>query len=182
MAVAIGLNIMADSKIYTVQELKKMSEKQLRRLYSKLSYNARKRIAEVEKAGGRLYGAKEFGKLSDFEKITKGELAKRLAFTSRFLAGNTTVARYNKARAQELEKLHESGFTFINENNLESFREYMKEMRNAGALDGTYDSDSVAESFEEIERKKLDVEQFAQNFMDFGDRYGTFTEFKEDWL
>lgn len=173
---------MANSKIYTVQELKKMSEKQLRRMYSKLSYNARKRIESVEKAGGRLYGAKEFGKLSEQGKITKSELVKRLAFTSRFLAGNTTLARYNKARARELEKLHESGFTFIDENNLEAFREYMKEMRNAGALDGIYDSDSVAESFEEIERKNLDVEQFAQNFMDFGDRYETFMEFTEDWL
>ena len=173
---------MAETKIYTVQELKKMSEKQLRRMYSKLSYNARKRIDAVEKAGGRLYGAKEFGKLSDLGNLTKSELAKRLAFTSRFLAGNTTVSRYNKARAQELEKLHESGFTFVNAENLESFREYMKEMRNAGALDGTYDSDAIAESFEDVERKGLDIEQVAQNFADFGSRYDNFTEFKEEWL
>ena len=172
---------MADSKIYTVQELKKMSEKQLRRIYSKLSYNARKRFEAVEKAGGKLYHGGITEKLSDLGDLTKGELAKNVAFLTRFLAGNTTVALYKKSRALELSTLHQSGFTFVNEENLESFRLFMKEMRNAGALDGTYDSDSVAESFEDVERKKLNAEELAEMFIENGGRYKTWEEFTSVW-
>ena len=173
---------MAERKIFTTQEAMKMSEKELRRRYSRLAYESRKRIEAIAKKGGSLYGANEFTKLLDAKGISKSELAKKLAFTSRFLAGNTTVARYEKARQEELKKLHESGFTFVDRNNLESFRNFMKEMRNAGALDGTYDSDAIAESFEDVERKGLDIEQIAMNFEDFGDRYKTWTEFAEQWL
>lgn len=174
--------MMAKRKIYTVQDARKMSESQLRRQYSKLAYEARKRITSIEKAGGRLYGAGEFGTLSELGKISKSELAKKLAFASRFLAGNTTLTRYEKARERELKKLHESGFDFVNKQNLESFRQFMKEMRNAGALDGSYDSDAIAESFEDVERKGLDVEQIVMNFEDFGERYSTWSEFAEQWL
>ena len=170
------------SKIWTVQELKKMSVKDVRRMYSKMSYTARQRIAQVEKMGGKLYGESESTALSGMQGITKEQLIKKVAFLSRFLSGNTTWARYEESRKHELETLHQSGFTFVNRENLEAFRQFMAMMREAGALDGTYDSDEIAESFEDVEKKNLDVEQVAQAFEDFGGDFKTFKEFSDVWL
>ena len=167
---------MAERQIITSQKAMKMPEKDLRRQYSRLAYEARKRIETVAKKGGTLYGGQEFSKLSDLKGISKSDLAKKLAFTTRFLAGETTWKRYSESRARELETLQKSGFDFVNRQNLESFRNFMKEMRNAGALDGTYDSDKIAESFEDVERQNMDVEALAEKFEEVDGRYDNWAD------
>lgn len=145
-----------DLSSYYPRNLSAMSERELRREYQRLQSISRKRLERLEKAGlaeTSLYGryGHGFAKVSEFAKGNTRDLAKALYEVAWFATNErSTVSGERQSRADELEKLHRSGYDFVNAGNYDRFRKFMQTMREQGLVKA-YGSDRVAEIFAQVE-------------------------------
>ena len=162
-----------DSKWYVPSNIKsllegsKETEKQVRKEYTRLRDISQKRLKRLKAAGyenTEVYrkNVNHYPKLKDIK--TKSELAQRLSDLSRFIAAETSTVSGMKSRTEKsISTLHEHGFTFVDENNLTSFGEFMESFRDE-MLDMEYDSGDAAELYSIIEKHKLDPDKVKENF------------------
>lgn len=171
-------------KFYTAQDYIKssMTVGEMRRAYGGSAATARRKLANLE----RVYGANaeivrehadDFKKLSELGSLSRQELALELAKVSRFhRAESSTVKGYAKARASLIDKLHENGFDFVNEQNLNTVQMYLDFMRDTklsrqygslwvlDALMDTYGEDNTVKALSRaVNREGMTPELLAQN-------------------
>lgn len=115
---------------YDPQSLKKKSEKELRKEYSRLRSIARKRLERLEtseyneSAAYRLNRYK-FKPLAEIK--NENELRNRLSAVADFLKSKrSTVTGQRAIDKQIVKKLHEHGYKFVNKSNLKEFGQFME--------------------------------------------------------
>lgn len=95
---------------------------------------------------------------------SEAELAARLSDLSRFITAQTsTVSGMNTQMKKSLKTLHEHEYTFVNEGNFLSFGKFMEEYR-FQKLDELYDSGDAAETFDALEKHRVDPEKVKEDF------------------
>lgn len=145
----------------------KEGEKMVRKEYTRLRDISQKRLKRLRAAGFNktdIYrkNVHHYKKLKDIK--SKNELAQRLSDLSRFIESKrSTVRGMRDIRYKQLESLHETGYDFVTEHNLEQFGDYMEEYRDQ-LLDYEYDSGEAADAYRVAEKHKIDPEKVKANF------------------
>lgn len=138
-----------------------------RREYQRLRRVAEKRLARLgasEFADSEAY-LRNVGKFTPLSQVSSNrELGALLYQVRNFLdARRSSVAGQRAIIKEQIETLHEHGYTFVNKSNLKAFGEFMEAAR--AAAGGTlYASDRVAEMYDAAERKGIPPEQLLENF------------------
>lgn len=151
---------------YDPQSLIKQSQKQLYAEYNRLRETARKRLWRLKKAGfANTATYKNFQGL--FNRLPKdaisGKIAFSLAAVFKFLENpKSTVRGIRYADKVTLERLHESGYTFLNSENLHEFLEFMDYYRSQ-KIGSFLDSDRVVEFFRQA-NEGLTAQQMKRAF------------------
>lgn len=138
-----------------------------RREYQRLRRVAEKRLARLgasEFADSEAY-RRNVGKFTPLSQVSSNrELGALLYQVRNFLdARRSSVTGQRAIIKQQLETLHEHGYTFVNKSNLKAFGEFMEAAR-AAAGGRLYASDRVAEMYDAAERKGIPPEQLLENF------------------
>ncbi len=149
------------------------TEAEMRREYSRLREIAQKRLGrmgESEFARSATYerNVGQFPKLSAYTekgRITrKAEFSRRFAQLARFVESPLSTSRGQKAaQKQQIERLHESGYDFVNKSNYWDFVDFMNEYKSK-KLDRVYDSDRVAQAYAAANKARVDPEKLLDEF------------------
>lgn len=138
-----------------------------RREYQRLRRVAEKRLARLgdsEFADSEVY-RRNVGKFTPLSQVSSNrELGALLNQVRNFLdARRSSVTGQRAIIKEQIETLHEHGYTFVNKSNLKAFGQFMEAAR--AAAGGTlYASDRVAEIYDAAERKSIPPEQLMENF------------------
>lgn len=156
---------------YTPSNIKAMieagKESIVRKEYTRLRDISQKRLKRLKAAGYEETEAyrrnvNHYPKLKDIK--SKSELAQRLSDLSRFVASSQSTVSGIKEREQKaLETLHNTGYDFVNESNLQDFGEFMEAYRDQ-LLDMEYDSGDAADLYQITIKHKLDPEKVQKDF------------------
>lgn len=155
--------------------LKKMSEREIRSLYSKQRSIANKRITRLHDAGyGK--GAEKFPTIKELGNV--GDIGAQLLEVSKFIDNpKTTVSGIKKYVKNEIQRYHDDGFTFINEKNIFDFYSFMENMRDRYSAK-IFDSGSAIDVFNETQRLKIPVEDLQKHFEYYLENMDTLEELK----
>lgn len=143
-------NIKAVRKEYT--RLRDIEQKRIKRMATEPKYTR----TQVYKQN-----AGKYPKLSEM----KGDrLPYLLSALQRFVsAKGSTISGIKEIRAKQLETLHKHEYTFVTEENLSDFGEFMEEFR-AQKLDEQYDSGDAADTFYVVQKHGLDPVDIEKEF------------------
>lgn len=146
-------------------EIRKLSNKDLRRTYSRYRSIANARIKRLDAAGlGRR--TKLFKKISE---MSNDEIERELADASNWLRNDrTTVSGERKFIAQEIKDLQDRGYDFINQNNIYDFIDFMEEHRLTVGKK-MHESNDAVDVFNEGQRLKIPPEVLKKHFDYFSD-------------
>lgn len=150
-----------------INEGGKEAEKAVRKEYTRLrdiSQKRLKRMGATMWADTQTYkrNVNHYPKLKDIQSTS--ELAARLSDLSRFIEAQTsTVSGMEAQMKKSLKTLHESGYLFVNRENYISFGKFMEEYR-LQKLDEIYDSGDAAETYDALEKHRIDPEKVQKDF------------------
>ena len=143
-------NMAAIRKEYT--RLRDISQKRLKRMGSSMF-----RDTQMYKRNVHHYPL-----LKDIQ--SEAELAARLSDLSRFITSQTsTVSGMNAQMNKSLKTLHEHDYKFVTKENFISFGKFMEEYR-FQKLDELYDSGDAADTYEALEKHRVDPEKVKEDF------------------
>lgn len=135
--------------------------------YQRLRKAANERLRKLEKAGyadSETYRRFKSAFPAYSEIKTNTALGIHMADVRHFLGLKTsTVGGVHKVETQTIQRLHESGYTFINKENLKAFGSFMDAVRSKynGLI---YGSDQIADLFGASIEKSLDSMQLLKDF------------------
>jgi Tfp pilus assembly protein PilO len=154
-------------EIYTPEGAKNLTDKQLRKEYSRLRSVARKRLERfqgTEWTDAQVYkmNAGQYKSLKNIK--SDRELRHLLSSVARFVTSDTgSVSGLEKQRTRAVKTLNERGYEFVNKQNFRKFAEFMEYTRVA-KLNRIYDSKRIAEFYAATEKKNLSNEQLFKAF------------------
>lgn len=153
---------------YTPYYLKKHTEAELRKEYSKLRSIVRKRQDRLEKSEfAELSEVKHYGKLPPVAQIkNKQQLVYALAEAKRFLNRDISITRFKRERKDMVFKLNANGYDFITQQNFTSFVEFMETMRTI-AQNTIVDSEIIAMLYNSVSKGKISASKLQKWFSDF---------------
>lgn len=144
-----------------------VSPLEIKKEYQRLRKVANERLRKLKEAGySDLESYKRFrSAFPAYSKVkTNTALGIHLADVRHFLDMKTsTVGGIHKVESQTIQRLHESGYTFINKDNLRAFGAFMDAVR-AKYSGLIYGSDQVADLFGAAYEKGLDPVQLLEDF------------------
>lgn len=158
---------------YTVSTLELadvLTNKEMRAEYTRLRSIAQKRLENLRRAGFTddnfyRYNAERYVPLADIK--NEKQLMQKLSDIARFLSSGKSIVRERKRKTVEiLERMHENGLNFVNEDNLQRFGEFMEAFRQE-KLDYLYSSDQAADLFKLSIEKRISVDALQKNFEEF---------------
>lgn len=156
-----------NEEVYTPIGAKQLSEKQMRKEYSRLRSIARKRLerfegtewtdTQVYKLNAGIYKPLKEIK-SDYE------LRHLLSTVARFVTSETgSVSGLERQRTEAIVTLNERGYDFVNRDNFREFAEFMEYARVANQ-NRLYDSKRIAEFYASTEKKNMSSEDLRKAF------------------
>lgn len=144
-----------------------VSPLEIKNEYQRLRKVANERLRKLEKAGySDLEVYKRFrSKFPEYSRIrTNNALGIHLADAKHFLELQTsTVGGVHKVEKRILNSLHESGYTFVNKDNLRAFGDFMDAVR-AKYKGLIYGSDQVADLYGASIKKGLNPSELLKDF------------------
>lgn len=156
-----------EKEVYTPESSKTLSNKELRKEYSRLRSIARKRLERFE---GTEWTDTQVYKLNagvykPLKEIKSDrELRHLLSDVSRFVMSETgSVSGLTKQRETAVQTLNDRGYEFVNKENYRQFAEFMEYAR-VSNLNRMYDSKRIAEFYEATEKKELANEELRKAF------------------
>jgi hypothetical protein len=159
-----------DKEYYTPEGAKSLSDRQLRKEYSRLRSIARKRLERFEHGKSREWMDTEVyrqnrGKYKPLKEMESNrELRYLFSDLSRFIMAETsTTTGLEKQRKQAIETFHAHGYEFINEAHYHKFTDFMEYARIANQ-NRIYDSERVARFYEATEKKKMSAIEMQKAF------------------
>lgn len=153
---------------YTPYYLKKHTEVELRKEYSKLRSIVRKRQERLEQSEfADLEEVKHYGKLPPIAQIKdKQQLVYALAETKRFLKEDISITRFKRERKDMIAKLNANGYKFVTSKNFLSFARFMETMRTI-AQNMHFDSEVIVNAYENVTTGKIPASKLQEWFTDF---------------
>jgi hypothetical protein len=160
-----------EKELYTPQGSKNLTDKELRKEYSRLRSIARKRLERFEGTewtdtqiyrlnAGQYKPLKEIG--------SDRELRHLFSDVARFVnAEVSSVSTLEKQREKGVQTLNERGYDFVTKDNYRQFAEFMEYAR-VSNLNKMYDSKRVAEFYEATEKKDMSNEELRKAFRSWG--------------
>lgn len=165
------------------------SEAEMKREYSRLRDIAQKRLGrmgESEFARSSTYqeNVGKFPVLSTYTskgKITaKADFAYTFAKLARFVDNPLSLQRpQERAKKQQIRRLQESGYEFVNESNYWDFVRFMDDYKSDKRLAKMYDSDRVAQAYAAANRARVDPDKLLEEFEFFQKK--TNQEYLKQW-
>jgi hypothetical protein len=148
--------LLYEDEVYTPDGAKSLLDKDLRKEYSRLRSIARKRLQRFEGTeweDSQIFQQNEH-KFKPLKEISnERELRHLFSDVARFVTTETaSVSGLEKQRRLALESLNEHGYDFVDHNNFKKFVNFM-EFARAANINRMYDSDRLADFFQENERK-----------------------------
>lgn len=156
-----------DPNLYTPTGAKELTEKQLRKEYSRLRSIARKRLerfkgTEWETSQIYKYNKEGFKPLKEIK--SDRELRHLLSDVARFItAERGSVSGLERERRKAVKTLNERGYTFVTKENFRDFAEFMEYVR-VSNLGRVFDSKRVADFYEATERKGYSNQEMRDAF------------------
>lgn len=156
-----------DRNLYTPTGAKELTDKELRREYSRLRSIARKRLERFEGTEWTTsqiyrYNKEGFKPLKDIK--SERELRHLFSDVARFVtAERGSVSGLEKERRKAVKTLNERGYKFVNKKNFRKFAEFMEYVRTAN-LNRIFDSKRVADFYESTERENRSEEEMRTAF------------------
>ena len=161
------------TKTLKPREIKRLSNKELRKEYSRQRAVANKRITNLKKRGLRPpHGTDFFPVMKD---LTNSEIEKQLADVGNFLRSERgTVAGESKFINNLINSIHNLGgeskaYSFIDHSNIYDFIDFMDDIRN-DVSSRYFDSGDAADVFNESERLNIPENVLREHFDDFVDK------------
>jgi len=156
-----------DRNLYTPTGAKELSDKELRKEYSRLRSIARKRLERFEGTEwttSQIYKYNKEG-FKPLKEITSDrELRHLFSDVARFVtAERGSVSGLERERRKAVKTLNERGYTFVTKENFRRFGEFMEYVRTSN-LGRMLDSKRVADFYETTERKGYSNEQMRDAF------------------
>lgn len=159
-----------DRNLYTPIGATELTDKELRKEYSRLRSIARKRLERFEGTEWTTsqiyrYNKEGFKPLKDIDTSRNNrELRHALSDVARFVtAERGSVSGLERERRKAVKTLQERGYTFITKKNFRKFGEFMEYAR-ASSLGRLYDSKRIADFYEATERRNLSSEDLRNAF------------------
>ena len=151
---------------YNPQEVKFMTDKELRSTYSRLRSIARKRAERLSRAGFDDFDLSQvFPRVKDVKGIKN--LREELLDVSLYLQDvRTTLPGMRSYVDQTLKTLHEHKYNFITRENLKAFGDFMESKR-ALFEKKIMDSDRAAKLYEQMERLNVSDDTLQKNFGEY---------------
>lgn len=159
--------LLYDEEIYTPEGAKNLTDKQLRKEYSRLRSIARKRLERFE--GTEWTDTQVFkqnvGVYKPLKEIKNDrELRHLFSDIANFVTASTgSVSGLEKQRERAVSTLNERGYDFVNKQNFRKFAEFMEYAR-VSNLNRIYDSKRIADFYEATEKKDMSNEQLRGAF------------------
>lgn len=152
---------------YTPEGLKNLTDKELRKEYSRLRSIARKRLERfvgTEWTDSQVFRLNH-GKYIPLKEIKTGrELRHLLTEVSRFvMSASGSVSGLEESRKKAIKSLNERGYDFIDTSNFKEFAEFMEYARVA-RQNRMFDSKRVADFYETAEERGLSAEEMKKVF------------------
>jgi len=156
-----------EKEVYTPEGAKSISDKELRKEYSRLRSIARKRLERFEGTewtDTQVYKL-NVGEYKPLKEITSNrELRHLFSDVAKFVMADTgSVSGLEHQRKTAVQSLNERGYQFINKENFRKFADFMEYARISN-LNKLYDSKRIAEFYAASEKKKLSSEQLQDSF------------------
>jgi hypothetical protein len=154
-------------EVYTPEGAKTLTDKQLRKEYSRLRSIARKRLERFEGTewtDTQVYklNAGQYKPLKEIK--TDRELRHLLSDVARFVTADTgSVSGLEKQREKGVRTMQERGYDFVTKDNYRKFADFMEYARVAN-LNRLYDSKRIAQFYDWAEKKKLSGENLFKAF------------------
>lgn len=148
-------------------EMKAGNMAAIRKEYTRLRDISQKRLKRMGKSmfkDTQMYkrNVNHYPLLKDIQ--SEAELAARLSDLSRFVSSQTsTVSGMNAQMKKSLKTLSEHGYNFVTKENFISFGKFMEEYR-FQKLDEIYDSGDAAETYDVLEKHRVDPEKVKEDF------------------
>lgn len=154
-------------EIYTPEGAKSLTDKQLRKEYSRLRSIARKRLERFEGTewtDTQIY-QENVGKFKPLKEVQSNrELRHLLHDVASFVTHETgSVSGLEKQRRNAVQALNERGYDFVTKKNFREFADFMEYAR-VVSLNHLYDSKRVAEFFEIAEKRRIKGEDLRTAF------------------
>ena len=149
--------------------------KDVRKEYARLRSTAAKRLTRLASAGYE--NTQAYKNYSDqLKPLPRGasEAAARRALSdvAYFLSLKTsTVSGQKSARDKQLATMRDRGYDFLNEKNIDAFRDYMDKI-SAYVASQQYGSEALVDLFAEAEARNIDPIALADDFEDYLDEEG----------
>lgn len=159
--------LLYEKEVYTPEGAKTLTDKELRKEYSRLRSIARKRLERfqgTEWTDTQIYrvNAGVFKPLDEIK--SDRELRHLLSGVARFVTSETgSVSGLEKQRKSAVKTLNDRGYDFVNKDNFRQFAEFMEYARVAN-LNRMYDSKRIAQFYEASEKKQLSSEELRKSF------------------
>lgn len=156
-----------DEELYTPEGAKSLTDKQIKKEYTRLRSIARKRLERFE---GTEWTDTQIYKLNvgKYKPLSQIESNRDLRYLFSDLA-NFIKAKVNSVSALEEQRregvktLNERGYEFVNKQNYRSFGDFMEYARIAN-MNRMYDSKRVADFYEAAEKRKISGEKLQRAF------------------
>lgn len=147
-------------------QIAKMGAKAVQSAYAKMRKAANQRLTRMERAGLGTYGDYRFPKVRD---LSEQEMRSQLAEASRYMRDpRHTIPCERRFIQDELQKLHEMGYDYIDESNFYDFTAYMEELREEYG-NKAFDSGDAADVFNNSQKIGIDPKVVKENFNYFAE-------------
>ncbi len=159
--------LLYEKDVYTPEGAKTLTDKQLRKEYSRLRSISRKRLERFEGTewtDTQIYQL-NVGKYKPLKMMTSDrELRHLFSEVARFVMAETgSVSGLEKQRQRTVESLNERGYDFVTKDNFREFANFMEYAR-VSNLNRMYDSKRIADFYEASEKKKLSNDEMRSSF------------------
>lgn len=149
------------TKLYFPFQIRDMSAGDIRSAYVKMRKAANQRLKRMEKAGLGTMGSYRFPKVRD---LSERQMAEQLAEASRYMRDpRHTVPGERRFMKEELGKLHDMGYDWINESNFYEFTDFMDDLREQYG-NKAFDSGDAADVFNNAQKIGIDPDVVKENF------------------
>lgn len=149
------------TKLYFPFQIRDMQPADIRSAYVKMRKAANQRLTRMEKAGLGTMGSYRFPKVRD---LTESQMAAELAEASRYMRDpRHTVPGERRFMKDELDKLHDMGYDWINESNFYEFTDFMDDLREQYG-NKAFDSGDAADVFNNAQKIGIDPDVVKENF------------------
>ena len=154
-------------EVYTPEGAKSLTERELRKEYSRLRSIARKRLERFEGTewtDTQVYKL-NVGQYKPLKEIkSERELRHLFSQVARFVSSETgSVSGLEKQRNEAVQTLNERGYDFVTKDNFRKFAEFMEYARVAN-LNRMYDSKRIADFYAATEKKNMSNEELRGAF------------------